>query len=779
MSPVFAGIELPEGYRVERFGEPGCPDGDALIAFWVDEEILSPEAAGRRVHEALFVALGPEDDVAGVGTVSLQRSRQLRLSFWNFASVVGARHRRRHVATALTWMAHHHLQERWESGEDRRASGMMLEFQNKALLSAYRQPAADGWTFVGLNRGGHPLSVFYFPGATAAPPPARPARTAPRRPTPAPTGAAETTGPVFVLAPPGSGGVVLRDALAESPDLDLRTADPGPHPSGRGWVDDRLGAEAATAEAVDPLRAALADGRPVRHHPADALRVPFLHAAFPEAVFVYLYRDPSEAVPAALAAWESGWDASYPDLPGWEGPPWSFALTPNWPALRGAPLADVVAAQWEAITRALVRDLRVLPADRWSVVDHATFAADPGAELERLSRFGGFAAPDGEPTLPPPPDNLPLSPKAEVEAALERTRDTAEVARSLFAAAPAGAVGAPTATAAGETATPRPTGVASASLAQVLARIGATLLLAAPDAGVVSTVRRAGQLVHTAFADFSRPTALAVHDGVLTVGTRAGVSTYHDVPAAGQRLSGTMAHDACFIPLGMHHTGEIGVRDLAFAEGRLWLVAGRFSCLATLDGRNSFVPRWMPPFVTELAGDDRCHLNGLCMVDDAPRYVTALGVTDVQQGWKQDRAGGVVVDVPSGQVVASGLDLPHAPRWHRDRLWLLESGRGTLGTVDAGTGAFEAVAELPGFPRALALHGSLAFVGVSAHRDRDDGECGVWVVDIEAGQVVALLRFESGIEQVTAVHVLAGSAYAAISGPDTDAALNSFRLPDA
>ncbi len=168
------------------------------------------------------------------------------------------------------------------------------------------------------------------------------------------------------------------------------------------------------------------------------------------------------------------------------------------------------------------------------------------------------------------------------------------------------------------------------------------------------------------------------------------------------------------------------------------------------------------------------------MVDGAPRYVTALGATDAPAGWSDGGdAGGVAVDVPSGEVVASGLRLPHAPRWHRDRLWLLESGRGALGTVDVESGSFETVAELPGFPRALAFHEGLAFVGVSAHRDRDDRDCGVWVVDLDSGRVVAFLSFQSGVDEVAAVHVLAGSAYAAIAGPDTDAALNSFLLPDA
>ena len=52
----------------------------------------------------------------------------------------------------------------------------------------------------------------------------------------------------------------------------------------------------------------------------------------------------------------------------------------------------------------------------------------------------------------------------------------------------------------------------------------------------------------------------------------------------------------------------------------------------------SFTPHWRPPFISALAPDDRCHLNGLAMVDDRPRYVTALGTSDSPQGWRTTKA---------------------------------------------------------------------------------------------------------------------------------------------
>ena len=149
-------------------------------------------------------------------------------------------------------------------------------------------------------------------------------------------------------------------------------------------------------------------------------------------------------------------------------------------------------------------------------------------------------------------------------------------------------------------------------------------------------------------------------------------------------------HDACFVPRNSHYTADIAIHDLGFGSGGMWIVATSFSCLATLDAEHSFVPRWKPPFISALAPEDRCHLNGMAIVDGAPRYVTALGVSDERGGWRADKAtGGVIIDVPSGEVVVEGLSMPHSPRWHDGRLWVLESGKGTLSVCELETGEVE------------------------------------------------------------------------------------------
>ena len=157
------------------------------------------------------------------------------------------------------------------------------------------------------------------------------------------------------------------------------------------------------------------------------------------------------------------------------------------------------------------------------------------------------------------------------------------------------------------------------------------------------------------------------------------------------------------------------------------------------------------------------------MVDDEVRYVTALGTSDEAGGWRENKArGGVVMDVPSNEIVAAGLSMPHSPTWYRDKLWVLESGEGAIGYVDLDTGKVETVAQLPGFTRGLAFAGPLAFVGLSEVRESatfgglpltgrlEERQCGVWVVNIETGQTIAFLRFEDLVQEIFAVKLLPG-----------------------
>jgi uncharacterized protein (TIGR03032 family) len=191
--------------------------------------------------------------------------------------------------------------------------------------------------------------------------------------------------------------------------------------------------------------------------------------------------------------------------------------------------------------------------------------------------------------------------------------------------------------------------------------------------------------------------------------------------------------------------------------------------------------------VSALAPEDRCHLNGVAVVDGVPRLVTALGATDDNAGWRADKVkGGVLVDVDSGRISAGGLCMPHSPRVHDGRVWLLESGQGSLATLE--NGSVTTVATMPGFTRGLAFAGPFAFVGLSQVREsvfegvpvaeRPDRACGVWVVDLRSAEIVAFLRFEGIVQEVFDVQVIP-RRYPEITEPDDELAATSYVLPDA
>lgn len=253
----------------------------------------------------------------------------------------------------------------------------------------------------------------------------------------------------------------------------------------------------------------------------------------------------------------------------------------------------------------------------------------------------------------------------------------------------------------------------------------------------------------------------------------------NDVPPG---MATPQGADRRFVPREARVTGAVDMHDVAFgqaagmaAPGPVF-VATAYSCLATISHRASFRPLWRPPFVSALVPEDRCHLNGLAMdAAGRPAFVTALGRSDVADGWRERRAdGGVVLDVASGEIVAAGLSMPHSPRLGPDgRLWLLSSGTGEIGWLDAGAGRFEPVAFLPGYARGLAFVGAAwAVVGLSRPRGNltfeglpldallasrgAEPRCGLVVVDLATGHVVQWLRFQHSITELYDVAVLPG-----------------------
>jgi uncharacterized protein (TIGR03032 family) len=262
---------------------------------------------------------------------------------------------------------------------------------------------------------------------------------------------------------------------------------------------------------------------------------------------------------------------------------------------------------------------------------------------------------------------------------------------------------------------------------------------------------------------FNRCMGLCTTPNGLYMSSLYQVWRFENVLEAGQQQDG---YDQLYVPQVGYTTGDLDIHDMAMGDdARLVFVNTLFGCLATLSESHSFKPLWRPPFISKLAAEDRCHLNGLAMKDGQPAYVTAVSQSDVADGWREHRTGGgVVIDVTSNEIVCTGLSMPHSPRWHNGRLWLLNSGTGDFGYVDPESGRFESLCFCPGYMRGLSFHGHFALVGLSKPRHNktfsglalDDNlksrnaeaRCGVQVIDLRTGDAVHWLRMEGVVEEL-------------------------------
>lgn len=320
--------------------------------------------------------------------------------------------------------------------------------------------------------------------------------------------------------------------------------------------------------------------------------------------------------------------------------------------------------------------------------------------------------------------------------------------------------------------------------------------LAGTGGGLALTTYRAGKLfllgvkpdgkLSVFERSFARCMGLGVSDDgrSLLLATEYQLLRLDNVLPAGAR--DPAGNDALFVPHQAWITGDCDIHDIRFdAAGAPVFVNTLFSCLATVSPGFSFRPVWQPAFISRLAAEDRCHMNGLALVEGQARYVTAVSRSDVSDGWRDRRVGGgVVLEVPGGDVVAEGLSMPHSPRWHDGRLWLLNSGTGEFGTVDLASGTFQPVAFLPGFARGLAFVGGCAVIGLSLPREsrtfsglpidaalvaRDvEPRCGLAVIDLATGDMAHWVRIEGVVSELYDVGVLPGARQPAAIGFKTD-----------
>ncbi len=333
----------------------------------------------------------------------------------------------------------------------------------------------------------------------------------------------------------------------------------------------------------------------------------------------------------------------------------------------------------------------------------------------------------------------------------------------------------------------------SGDFANWLASSGGSLAITTYQAGKVVLVGWDGRQVSVLLRHFDKPMGMAVQGAKLALATRNEVALFANAQLlANDYLENHRGvYDGLFLPRASYWTGDLNIHDLAFADDGLWAVATRFCCLAKLSDEFSFVPVWRPPFLSDTVPEDRCHLNGLAIVDNKPVYVTALGETDVVGGWRAGKAtGGIVMRIADGTVIHRGLAMPHSPRWHDDRLWVLNSGAGELRRVDPATGSHDVICTLPGYLRGLALIGPFALIGMCQIREKHifgglpvqerfaNLQCGVALIDTRNGTQLGMLHFTAGAQELFEVQFLPGLRRPMLLNRDKPAVRDAFTAPE-
>jgi hypothetical protein len=171
---VFApDVEWPaaKGYRIEVFADQDAFDDAAVIDFWAREGAVGADEALRRVREVHLVVGDDRGELAAVTSAYLARHPQLRMDLWHYRGFVGAAHQRSLIGVNLALTSRDDLQERYVSGTDTRAGGIVYEVENEGLKSINNAIwLPSDYTFVGENERGDHVRVHYFPGAPAPEP---------------------------------------------------------------------------------------------------------------------------------------------------------------------------------------------------------------------------------------------------------------------------------------------------------------------------------------------------------------------------------------------------------------------------------------------------------------------------------------------------------------------------------------------------------------------------------------------------------------------------------
>ncbi len=281
--------------------------------------------------------------------------------------------------------------------------------------------------------------------------------------------------------------------------------------------------------------------------------------------------------------------------------------------------------------------------------------------------------------------------------------------------------------------------------------------------------------------NFEKPMGIAVGPDKLAIATARSVLVLRNAKGMAPNYPKfPKTYDALYLPRTQYFTGENDIHDLHFVKDQLWAVNTRFSVLATIDDAYSFQPQWKPYFISKSEPTDQCHLNGVALENNKPKYVTALGNSDQEGGWRATKAtGGIVMDVDQNKIICEGLSMPHSPRLIDGELYVLLSGTGELVKVNPATGKYDVIKSLDGFTRGMDRIGDYLFIGLSKLRETSQAfqnlpvskksiYSGIVILYIPKMSLAGYIKYENNVDEIYDVRILPNQKRPAILNPDKD-----------
>lgn len=227
-------------------------------------------------------------------------------------------------------------------------------------------------------------------------------------------------------------------------------------------------------------------------------------------------------------------------------------------------------------------------------------------------------------------------------------------------------------------------------------------------------------------------------------------------------------YDALYMPRATYHIGQLDIHDLSWGEKGLYAVNTLFSCIISIDDNYNFTPYWTPSFIKGMKSEDRCHLNGMVMINGKPKYATAFNQGNSMQSWREGvTTDGVLMDVETNEIVAENLKMPHSPRMFDGELYLLFSATGEIVKVDPKKGSYEIITRLNGFIRGMALYKDFLFVGLSKLRQNSSAfakleiakkalHAGIAIIHLPTGSFYGEIKYNASVDEIYDIQVLPG-----------------------